>query len=111
MLNTQKALTLYQSEIKKLLTRAEKKVQKERDKVLKKNAELLEEYPNEQEVMESFGWGYISNAKKNKILNLLEIKNGKSTPISSKTTMELYLEMLTKDYETVTKELNLFYNE
>jgi len=96
-----KALELYKKDLDKIAAREEQKVNNAREKEINKIKSLLEEYPTERDVMDMFGYGCITEAKKNKLMELHNNLNGSS----SKTVNERYLELIKKDLKSIKIEL------
>jgi len=91
-------LKLYAKDLDKIITKLELKVQKEKDTQADKLKSILEEYPTEDDVMNAFGWGFIAENKKDKILTLFKNKfqvDNEQSPTG------LYLNMLRKDLRNV----------
>ncbi|MCB2309041.1 hypothetical protein LGL08_20265 [Clostridium estertheticum] len=74
-MNTIKALQLYKKDLEKIIDREEIKIQKEIDKQDLKLKAVFEDYPSEDDVMTAFGYGWITEHKKDQLLELFANKD------------------------------------
>lgn len=93
------ALELYKKDLEKILSREEKKLQKANEKAAEKIKNIIEEYSTENDVMEAYGCGMITEHKKDKILEMLAIKNHDGL-ITNR-----YIKLLKKDINNIDLEL------
>lgn len=103
IINTEiEALKLYKKDLEKIIAREELKVQKEKDKQEDKLKAIYEEYENEDVVMEVYGYGGITESKKDKLLELFRNKDKVNNENSAD---GAYLNILKRDLKSINIEL------
>ncbi|MCB2300415.1 hypothetical protein [Clostridium tagluense] len=101
-MNEIEVLKLYKKDLEKIIAREEIKIQKEIVKQDLKLKAIFEEYPTEDDVMSSYGYGCITAHKKDQLLKLFRTKdsinNGESVDGE-------YLDLLKRDLSSIKFEI------
>ena len=82
----------WKKEISKITQKLMDEEGKRQDRIKQKNAQLLGEYQTETDVMEAYGYGMITEKKKDKLLDLLQESQAAEPGRMYKAKMELLTE-------------------
>lgn len=96
------ALKLYAKDLEKIIAKQEVKVQKEKEKEAEKLKSIFEDYETEDDVMVACGYGFITERKRDKLLQLFKNKDKVDNEQSAN---GLYLNMLKRDLKDIRIEI------